>query len=131
EDALLMVLRGERPHLGFLVQRVADAEGPDARQECVEEFVPHRFMQEDPGPGDARLSLIVECGEQGPLDRGVQIRVVEDDVRSLPAGLEERPLLVGRGLPHDLLAYLDGTGEADLVDSWMAGERRPRDRALA
>src|SRR5712664_2794805 len=31
EDAFLMVLRGERPHLGLLVQRVADAKGPDAR----------------------------------------------------------------------------------------------------
>src|SRR2546426_1056524 len=131
EDALLMVLRGERPHLGFLVQRVADAEGSDARQERVEEFVPHRFMQEDPGPGDARLSLIVECGEQGPLDRGVQIRVVEDDVRSLPAELEERPLQVGRGLPHDLLADLDRTGETDLAASRLAGKRRPPDPALA
>src|SRR2546428_9959640 len=74
---------------------------------------------------------MVEGGELVPGDGGVQLGVVEDDVRAFPAELEERPFQVGRGLPHDLLADFDGTGEADLVDPGMAGEGRPGVRSLA
>src|SRR5256712_9519547 len=126
-----MILGRERPHLRLLVQWVADAEGSDSRQERVEELVPDRFVQEDPGSGDARLALIVERGEERSLNGSVQIRVVEDDVRAFPPELQKRSLQVRCGLPHDLLADLDGTGEADLVDPGMAREGRPGDRALS
>src|SRR5437879_12260143 len=86
-------------------------------------------MDEQTRSRDARLSLVVVCGEEGTLDRGREVRVREDDVRSFPAEFQEGFLQrVGSG-PDDILSHLDGSGEADLRDIRMAGEPRYCHRA--
>ena len=58
-----------------------------------------------------------------PLDRLVERRVVEDDVRGLAAELE-REALAGAGEPPlDLLPHLGRAGEGDLVDVLALDER--------
>src|SRR3989440_9766975 len=126
-----MILRRERSQLRSLVERIPDADGSSALREALQKGIPDRLVDEQARPRDARLSLVVLRGEQRSLDRGGEVRVREDDVRSLPAEFQEGFLQgVGPG-PDDVLSDLDGAGEADLRHVRMAGEPRAGHGAFA
>ena len=125
ELADLLELRGgvDRADVGVLVERVADAERREAALELRDERLVDRLLHEEPRAGAADVSLVEVDAVDDPLDRLVERRVVEDDVRGLAAELE-RELLAGAGeLPLDRLADLGRAGERDLVDVVALDER--------
>ena len=78
---------------------------------------------EEPGAGGAALAGIGEDGEEGTVDRLVEIRVREDDVRALAAELEGDLLDGSRRKLQDAPPGRRLPGEGDLVDAGMGGER--------
>src|SRR5207237_8116074 len=83
-----------------------------------------RLRDEEPRPGAADMALVEVDPVDDPLDRLVERRVVEDDVRSLPAELE-RELLARTGeLALDRLADLGRAGEGNLVDPRVLADLR-------
>ena len=59
-----------------------------------------------------------------PIDRLVNIRIVEDDVWALPAKFESDVLQVALGGSlHDLPTCEGRTGEGDFLDTGMLGDR--------
>src|SRR5438309_8519606 len=130
EHPLLMILRRERSQLRRLLERIPDSDGPSAGRKPFQEIIPDRLMDKQTRSRDARLSLVVVCGEEGTLDRGREVRVREDDVRSFPAEFQEWFLQrVGSG-PDDFLSYLDVSSAVDIRDIRMAGEPRSGHRAF-
>ncbi len=69
------------------------------------------------------MALVEVDAVDDPLDRLVERRVVEDDVRGLAAELEREPLAAAGEAALDLLAHLGRAGEGDLVDGCLH-ERR-------
>ena len=88
EDALLMLPRGQRPHLRRFGERIADPDRAGEREETVEEFIGDLLVQHQPRTRDASLALVVEDGEGGAVDRSDNVGVVEHDVRALAAEFE-------------------------------------------
>ena len=116
-DLLELGLRVDRPDVGVLVERVADADRRQAVLELLDERLDDRLLGEQPRPGAADLALVEVDAVDDPLDGLVERRVVEDDVRGLAAELQ-RQRLVGPGdALGDLPADLGRAGERDLVDA--------------
>ena len=82
-----------------------------------------RLLDEEPRAGAADVSLVEVDAVDDPLDRLVERRVVEDDVRGLAAELEREPLAGAGEAPLDLLPDLGRAGEGDLVDVLVLDER--------
>jgi hypothetical protein len=90
--------------------------------------VGHRLVHEQARAGAADVALVEEDAVDDALDRLVDRRVVEHDVRRLAAELH-RHLLVGAGeRAHDDLADLGRAGEGDLSPRSGAPSRRRRSR---
>src|SRR5439155_23920868 len=130
EDLLLVILRRERPELRRLLERIPDPDGSHPLREALEEGIPNRLVDEETRAGDAGLTLVVVSREKGSLDRGIEVRVLEDHVGPLASEFQERLLQVRGARLDDLLADFDGSGEADLVDARVAGEQGADDGAL-
>src|SRR5829696_1873807 len=81
------------------------------------------LMQEEPGAGGATLTGVGEDGEEGAVDRLVEIGVREDDVRTLAAELEGDLLDRSGGELQDAPPGGGLTGEGHLVDPRMRRER--------
>ena len=62
-----------RADVGRRIERVAELEVRDARQELVHERVPDRLVDEHPLDADADLAGVGERTDQDPLDRPVEI----------------------------------------------------------
>jgi hypothetical protein len=81
------------------------------------EILGDAFLHQQAGARAADLPLVEPDRIDQPLDRAVDIGVVEDDVGGLAAQLERQRLArAGRGLA-DAAAHLGGAGEGDLVDA--------------
>jgi hypothetical protein len=69
---------------------------------------------------------------RSPVDRLLQVGVVEDDVRALTAKLQRHVLQVAlRGALHDLAADEGAPGERDLVDLHVLADGLSDDVAVA
>jgi hypothetical protein len=78
----------QRPHLGRLLQRVADLERADRFQEVLFERLVHRLVHQHPAGGGAFLPGI-EKGPFGGKSRGLrQVRILPDDKGIFTAQLE-------------------------------------------
>src|SRR5262249_17945603 len=95
-DLVELLLRVDRAHVGVLVQRIADAQSLEAALELLDDGLVDRLLHEQPRAGAADVALVEVDAVHDPLDRLVERRVVEDDVRRLAAELE-RQLLPGPG----------------------------------
>ena len=96
---------------------------PRLAHELAQELVVDVLMQEEPGAGRAALTGVGEDGEEGTVDRLVEIGVREDDVRALAAELEGDLLDRSRRKLQDAPPGRRLAGEGDLVDAGMSGER--------
>jgi hypothetical protein len=74
----------------------------------------------------ANLSLIEPDRVDHAFDHAIEVRVVEDDKRTLSAELEAQLLPRPSGRASDDPADLGRTGERDLVDVGMVDDRLPR-----
>src|SRR5918996_1606541 len=114
-DLLELLGRVDRADVGVLVERVADAERAHAPLELADDGLVDRLLHEEARPGAAHVPLVEVDAVDDPLDRLVERRVVEDDVRGLAAELEGELLARSGDGPLDLLAHLGRAGEGDLV----------------
>ena len=99
-------MRIDRADVGVFVERIADAQRRDAVAQLAEHLRENALLHEQPRAGAADVALIEEDAADDALDRLIDRRVLEDEVRGLSAELE-RELLVrpGDGL-RDQLARL-------------------------
>ncbi len=95
----------------------------DPALQLRDDVVGDRLLHEQARAGAADVALVEEDAVDDALDRLVDRRVVEDDVRGLAAELERQPLARCRRPPLDRLADLGRAGEGDLVDAGMVDER--------
>src|SRR6185295_6452053 len=61
------------------IEGIAGSQPLGARHQPLDELAMHRFLDEQARAGGADLTLAVEDAVVGALDRGVQVRVREDD----------------------------------------------------
>ena len=72
-------------------------------------------LYENPIGTDAGLAAIAELRRNRPLDRQVEVGIVEDNERRIAAKLEAEPLDTVGGTPHQKRAYAGRTGKGDLA----------------
>ena len=123
--------RDERSHLRRRQRRVTDADALHGGLQQLEEPVVHRGLDEDPGPGAAVLTGVVEDGVRRRRRSPIEVRVGEHHVGALAAELERQPLHLVRAALHDVLADGGRPGEDDLAHVGMRDEALAHDRALA
>ena len=108
-----------------MLEWIADADLARLAHELAQELVVDVLVQEEPGAGGAALAGVGEDGEEGTVDRLVEIGVREDDVWALAAELEGDLLDGSRRQLQDAPPGRRLPGEGDLVDAGMGGERLP------
>ena len=86
-------------------------------------FVEDSFFDEEPRARAAALAVIEEDGAGGAGNGGVEIGVVEYDVRRFAAQFERDFFQIAGRRVHDQLADFGRAGERDFVDIWMRGKR--------
>jgi hypothetical protein len=86
-----VALAGQRREAGGRVERVADGQRLGRRDEARHELVVDRVLDEEPRPGQADLAGVAEDRLDRPVDRVVEVGVLEDEVGALAAELEARP----------------------------------------
>ena len=89
-------LRVDRAEVGVLVERVADADLSEPLLQLCDERLIDRLLHEKSRASAAHVPLVEVDAVDDSLDRLVERRVVEDDVRRLAAELERQPLLACR-----------------------------------
>ena len=123
DEHLFHVLLGnERPDVGVGVHRVTDLHLRGPGDEPVDELVMDRFVDEDPGAVGADFPLGVEVGHEGRGNGVVEVGIVKDDQRALPAQLQSHVLESGGGVRHHDLAGPDLAGERDLGHPGMGNQ---------
>ena len=81
------------------------------------------FSTKSREPAQQHWPWLKKMAHGGAGNGGLEIGVVENDVRRFAAEFERNFLQVARGGVQDQLADFGGTGEGDLVDVRMRGER--------
>ena len=79
----------------------------------------HRAFHQEPRARGADLTLAVEDPVVRTTHGRFEVRIREDDVRALATQFECHALHRVGGVAHDLHADLRGSGEGDLVHTWM------------
>ncbi len=88
-----LLLVDQRADHGVGVARVADFQPADPVGEALDEFVVDLRVDDQPVDRHADLALVQKLAEDGRVDREVQVGVVEDHRRTVPAELEDHALL--------------------------------------
>ena len=114
--------RDQRPHLAGRVGRRADLDRQRPRHELADEAVVDRALHQQARARRAHLAAAGEDADQGAVDGGLEVGVLEDDVGALAAELEADLFHVPGAGPHDGLADLDAAGEGHHVDVGRRGE---------
>ena len=114
----------DRPHVGGLVERIADLQRAEPTDQAVEYLVVDVLMQEETRSGRAALALASEArSEKQSVDEVVVDGIRKDDRGVLAAEFERDVGQTFSRLAADAAAHLGGAGEGDLVDSRMRRER--------
>src|SRR5262249_41707117 len=132
QDGLQLRRADLRAHLRLRIQWIADDHLARALGQLVHELVVGSLVDEHARAGVADLSLVTEDSPEAGVDRRIEVRVGEDDLRALAAELEGDLLEVRlcRGVEKTSCgAY--GSGEADLVDAGVARQRLSRRISVA
>ena len=82
----------QRPDVGRLVEPGAEAQGPRARLEALEQRLDDRALDDDPRAGRAALAGRPERRPQDPVRGQVEVGVGEDDDAVLAAELHREAL---------------------------------------
>ena len=114
---------GQRPGLGLLVERAAEADPSGAVHDRVDELVVDRLLDDEPGAGRADLAGVQEHGGEREVERDLEIGVGEDDVGVLAAELQGDLLHGAGGGGHDPAAGLQAAGERHQVDARVGRQR--------
>ena len=110
-----MSVLGSRP--GPIFRLRANSATPEVNSSKI------AVLDQQSGAGRARLAVVEQEPAGDARYRGFEVGVGEDHLRALAAEFQRDLLQVaGRG-GDDLLADLGGTGEGDLVDVGVRGQR--------
>ena len=93
----------------------ADCERGDAVGEAVREFVVDAGLDVEAVGADAGLPGVAELGGERAFDRGVEVRVVEDDEGGVAAEFERELLHRRRALRHEQAPDLGRAGEREFA----------------
>ena len=113
---------GERPHLGICVKPVADPDRLGAGREAFGERVGEPLLHEKARRRHADLPGIAELVGHHQVHGEVEIGILGDDDRRMPAELHGRALHMRAGERCKLLADRSRSGEANLADDRMRDE---------
>ena len=102
-----------------------------APADLLDEPVVDRVLDDRPAAGRADLARVGEGGGQGVVDGGLEVGVVEHDVRALAAHLERDLLEIDRRAAQERPARLEPAGQRDEVDVGAVGQRLPDASARA
>src|SRR5579875_725367 len=123
EDLAVLRRGRHRPDLRIGIGGIAHFGGPGKAHEPVDELIVDAFLHEQARAGDAGLPGRGEDAGDRALDRIVENRIVEDDVRRLAAQFEGDALQPpGRAFIDPLPGHL-AAGKGDLGDLRMGDER--------
>ena len=120
--AVPLPAHGERPHLGLLVERVADAHLGEVLGQRLDHLVVPLTGDDDPRERRAHLPGHDALGPRDGSGHRRDVGVVEDDRRRLPAELEGAAGDAFAAQRRDLAARNRRAGEGDLVDPGIADE---------
>ncbi|CAB4942372.1 unannotated protein [freshwater metagenome] len=124
-DAVELLGRDERAHLGVGLQAVADLDAVGRGGDALDDLVEQVVLDVEARAGGADLALVEEDAVRRAGDGRRDVGVAQDDVRALAAELERHALEVrAAGRLGDELADLGRAGEGDLVDVVVLGQRR-------
>ena len=120
-----LLLRVDRANVGVLVDRIAHAQDLDPVLQLREYLLRHRLMHEQPRAGATHVALIKENPVDDALDRLIQRRVVEHDVRRFATEFQGHLLVRARERAHDDLADFRRPRERNLRRDRVIQHRRP------
>ncbi|MEA2227197.1 MAG: succinate-semialdehyde dehydrogenase / glutarate-semialdehyde dehydrogenase [Solirubrobacteraceae bacterium] len=130
---LSMELGGNAPFLVFedadidvRVGPAADFHGAHALGEPLRELLRHGLVDVEAVGRRAGLADVAHLGDEGTLDGGVEIGVVEDEERRVAAELHRHAQDLVGGLADQLAADLGGPGERQLAGARVLDERLHR-----
>src|SRR5262249_20775786 len=110
--------------------RIAETDALDLLTERSDELAVDALLHEQARTRRAHFALIGEGPEERAVHRGVEIRVLEDDVRILATELDRHALdRFGRAL-DDESSGVDTAREGDLVDAGIGNQRRSGHRPI-
>ena len=115
--------RDERSGLGIRVERAAQADALRAVDHRVDELVVQAVLDDEPRAGRTDLARVEEHRRERVVDRGLEVRVGEDDVRVLAAEFQRDALDRAGGGGHDVASGDQAAGERDQVDIGVLRER--------
>ncbi len=104
------------PNLDILVETVADLHLGRLLAEALEKLLVDGALYVDAVCCNAGLAVVSELGNQGAVDRLLDIGIFEDDDRRMPAELEGELRDGPCGLLEELLSHFGGAGEGDLAE---------------
>src|SRR5690606_35894643 len=96
----------DRADVRVLVHRIADAQRGEPDPQLADHLAQDALLHVQPRSRAADVPLVEVDPLDDPLDRLVEARVLEDDVRALPAELEGEALFGSGGRGGDPLADL-------------------------
>src|SRR3546814_5341383 len=79
----IVIAVGQRADFGIRSARVADAYAAGAFDQRLGEAIRDAALDEDARTSQALLAIVAEDAEQGAVERLIEIRIVETDVRRL------------------------------------------------
>ena len=126
QHVVALPLADQRADLGGRVLRRAHLHVADGVGQPFHQRVGQRLVHHQPAPRRADLAGVAERGPDRPVQSGVEVGVVQDHVRGLPAQLEGQALEVRRGRPLDGPSGLGGAGERHLVNVLVRRQRGTR-----
>src|SRR6185437_1222816 len=103
-------------------ESVTHAQLRDRVHELAREGFVHRSLDQQAIGAHAGLAAVAVLAGDGAGDRGVEVRVLENDERRIAAELHGELLHRTGALRHELLADGGRAGEGDLADRRVGGE---------
>ena len=122
-DTSALRLADQRTQLDSRIATVADPQGARAIDETLDERAVKRAVDVDALDAGADLAAVREGSPERTLDRAIEIGIVKDEHRILPAELERDRAQSFAGAAPDDAAGLGRTGEEERVDQAVPDER--------
>ncbi|MNF71180.1 hypothetical protein D3C84_531260 [compost metagenome] len=116
-------LTGERAHIDFAVQRIADPQCFECALQTQHQRIGDAVLDEQTRGRRAHLPGIPADTGDDPFNGLIEVAIVENDNRGLATQLKRQRAAMGSGAAHDLAADGVAAGERQLVETGMVAQR--------
>ncbi len=106
-----MLRRDDRAHLRADIERIADDHFLRQISNAPNNLIDNRAMHDQSRTSIAAFACIEPCAEHGRIDKGIHIRIREQDLRILTTKFQRYFFQRLRGIGHGQLTDTCGTGE--------------------